>query len=82
MSEEALALEFQPRYRMVYASTMDDTKREWLRRSFGVADFPAVVIRPPSGHDHVYKGEITQQSIALQIQDVNTGCRTAAMKGL
>ena len=73
-------MEFQPRYRMVYASTMDDTSRAWLSRSFGVHDFPAVVIRHPNGQDHVYKGEITQESIALQIQDVNTGCLTTLLK--
>eukprot|EP00913_Durusdinium_trenchii_P032439 g30371.t3 len=78
---EGLAHEFSPKYRMAYASTFDEDSRRWIRKEFGVTEFPAVVIqkadKPGERQDsrgHVFQGDITYQDLALQIQDANAGC--------
>lgn len=79
---EGLAQDYAPRYLMAYASTLDATAREWIRKEFGVTRFPAVALRSArathwtGGAWHIFKGEITYENLRLQIQDIDAGCFT------
>jgi len=86
---EGLAQVLNPKYHMVYASSFDQLSREWIRQEFGVTEFPAVAIRPPTDpfpqdrRDvgwtrpwHVFMGDITHENLLLQIKDLEAGCLT------
>ena len=78
---QKLAHTFYPRYFMTYASTFNAKSLEWIENDFGITSFPAVVVYTGHPEDQLQivqqtVREMTYETLAQFIQDVEDGCMT------